>query len=43
MKMLSIPPSRKVGEILNTLFEEIIDDSSKNTKEYLEKRVHELG
>lgn len=42
MKMLSIPPSRKVGEILNTLFEEVIDDSSKNTKEYLEKRVHEL-
>lgn len=43
MKILDIPPSKKVGEILNTLFEEIIDDSSKNTKAYLEKRVRELG
>lgn len=43
MRILNIPPSRKVGEILNTLFEEIIEDSSKNTKEYLEKRVTELG
>ncbi len=42
MKILTIPPSRKIGEILNALFEEILDDSSKNTKEYLEKRVKEL-
>lgn len=42
MKILGIPPSRQVGEILNTLFEEILDDSSKNTKAYLEKRVKEL-
>lgn len=42
MEILSIPPSRKVGEILDTLFEEILDDSAKNTKEYLEKRVIEL-
>lgn len=43
MKILNIKPSKKVGEILNTLFEEILDDSSKNTKEYLEKRVKELA
>ncbi len=43
MTLLNIPPSRKVGEILNVLFEEILDDSSKNTKEYLEKRVKELA
>lgn len=43
MKILNISPSRKVGEILNALFEEILDDSSKNTKEYLEKRVKELA
>ncbi|KKU62711.1 MAG: hypothetical protein UX84_C0003G0069, partial [Microgenomates group bacterium GW2011_GWD1_47_13] len=43
MKLLGIKPSQKVGEILDTLFEEIIEDSSKNTKEYLEKRVKELG
>jgi len=42
MRILSIQPGRKVGEILNTLFEEIIEDSSKNTKEYLEKRILEL-
>ena len=43
MEILQISPSRKVGEILNALFEEILDDSSKNTKEYLEKRVKELA
>ena len=43
MKMLDIKPGRKIGEILNTLFEEIIEDSSLNNKEYLTKRVKELG
>jgi len=43
MEILNITPSRKVGEILNTLFEEILEDSSKNTKEYLYSRVKELG
>ncbi len=43
MQILNIPPSKKIGEILNTLFEEIIEDSSHNTKEYLEKRVKELA
>ena len=43
MQILGIEPCRKVGEILNTLFEEIIEDSAKNTKEYLEGRVKELG
>lgn len=42
MKILDLKPSKKIGEILNTLFEEIIEDSSKNTKEYLEGRVKEL-
>lgn len=43
MKILDIPPCRKIGEILNALFEEILDDSSRNTKEYLEQRVRELS
>jgi len=43
MEILQITPCKKVGEILNALFEEILDDSSKNTKEYLEKRVKELA
>ncbi|MFZ2199362.1 MAG: CCA tRNA nucleotidyltransferase [Microgenomates group bacterium] len=42
MEILNIKPSKKVGEILNTLFEEILEDSSKNTKEYLTARVKEL-
>lgn len=42
MRILNIKPSRKIGEILNTLFEEIIEDSGKNTQEYLEKRIVEL-
>jgi len=43
MRILKIKPGKKVGEILNTLFEEIIEDSSKNNKEYLEKRVGKLS
>jgi len=43
MRILGLNPCRKIGEILNTLFEEIIEDSAKNTKEYLEKRVKELA
>lgn len=43
MKILEIKPGRKVGEILNTVFEEVDDDLSLNTKEYLEARVKELG
>lgn len=43
MRILSIPPSKKVGEILDTLFEEILDDPKKNTRDVLEKRVKELA
>jgi len=43
MEILEIQPSKKVGEILNALFEEILDDSSKNNEEYLEQRVRELA
>lgn len=42
MKELNIPPGPKVGLILNSLLAEIIDDPSKNTKESLKKRIHEL-
>lgn len=43
MQILGLSPCKKVGEILNSLFEEILEDSAKNTKEYLEKRVKELA
>lgn len=42
IKELNTQPGPKVGLILNYLLAEVIDDPSKNTKEYLEKRIHEL-
>lgn len=35
MKELNIKPGPKVGEILQTLFEEVLKDNSKNNREYL--------
>lgn len=43
IKTLDIKPGRKVGEILNQLFEEVMEDSKKNEKEYLLKRIKKLG
>lgn len=42
MEILQIKPGPKVGEILNTLFQEVLEDSSKNTKDYLVKRIEKL-
>lgn len=42
MKTLNIPPGRKVGEILETIFQEVLEDSSKNRRDYLLKRIKEL-
>lgn len=42
MRELNIIPGRKIGELLQKLFEEVDEDLSKNTKEYLLKRVKEL-
>ena len=42
MKELSTKPGPKIGLILNYLLAEVIDDPSKNNKEYLEQRIHEL-
>ncbi len=43
MKTLKITPGPRVGEILEKLFEEIIEDTRLNTKEYLLKRAKQLG
>ena len=43
MKVLGIGPEPKVGEILSALFEEIMEDGAKNKKEYLLKRIKEIG
>ncbi len=42
MKELNAKPGPKIGLILNYLLAEVIDDPGKNTKEYLEQRIHEL-
>ena len=42
MKKLDMRPGPKIGLILNSLLAEVIDDPNKNTKEYLEQRIHEL-
>jgi tRNA nucleotidyltransferase (CCA-adding enzyme) len=43
MKVLNIKPGPRVGKILQKLFEEVLEDASKNTKEYLLKRIKELS
>lgn len=35
-------PGKKLGYILHTLLEDVLDDPSKNTEEYLDSRVDEL-
>lgn len=42
MKELNIKPGPKIGEILQKLFEEVDEDLSKNTKEYLFRRIKEF-
>ena len=36
-------PSPRIGWILHALLEEVLDDPSKNTEEYMEKRAQELS
>ena len=43
MEILKIQPGPKIGFLLNILLEEMLDEPEKNKKEYLEKRVKELG
>jgi tRNA nucleotidyltransferase/poly(A) polymerase len=43
MEILKIKPSKKVGEILESIFAEVDEDLSKNNKEYLTKRIIEIG
>lgn len=42
MKELGITPGKKVGQLLQKLFEEVDENLQLNTKEYLLKRVKEL-
>ena len=43
MELLKIQPGPKIGQILNILFEEVLDEPGKNTAEYLENKAIGLG
>jgi tRNA nucleotidyltransferase (CCA-adding enzyme) len=43
MDLLQLVPGPKVGQILTILLGEALDDSKKNDKKYLQKRIKELG
>jgi putative nucleotidyltransferase with HDIG domain len=42
MEKFHVNPGPKIGWTLNALLEEILDDSAKNTEEYLDKKTEEL-
>jgi tRNA nucleotidyltransferase (CCA-adding enzyme) len=42
MELLGITPGPKIGQILNALMEEVLEDPSLNTEEYLNKKTLEL-
>lgn len=42
MEMTGEKPSKKLGDVLHALLEEVLDDPGKNTAEYLENRATEL-
>jgi len=43
MDILKIEPGPVIGQILNVLLEEVLDDPKLNTEEYLNKRIMELN
>ena len=43
MKVLGIKPGPEVGRILNELFEEVADNKTKNTKEYLLEKLGDFA
>lgn len=42
MDILQIKPGPKIGEILNALFHEVLEDAEKNNKEYLTEQVQKM-
>jgi tRNA nucleotidyltransferase (CCA-adding enzyme) len=43
MRIADIPPSRKVGDILAALLDEVLEDPEKNTQKDLEFRIEDLA
>lgn len=42
MEILGIQPGPKIGEVLKALFEEVLEDTSKNNREYLIGRIKQF-
>ena len=43
MEILGIKPGPKIGQVLAALFEEVLEDTSKNKRDYLLSRIKELA
>ncbi len=43
MKILNISPGPLVGRVLNQLFEEVVEDKTKNERKYLLQRIKQIG
>jgi len=43
MEVTELPPSPKVGQLLAIMLEDVLDDPTRNTAEYLESRAQELA
>jgi putative nucleotidyltransferase with HDIG domain len=43
MRVLDIPPSRRIGEVLARLLERVLDDPALNTRETLERLIPEVA
>jgi tRNA nucleotidyltransferase (CCA-adding enzyme) len=43
MEVLKVTPGPIIGKILNELFDEVLEDTSKNNREYLLQRIEEIG
>jgi len=42
MRLLDIPPSKRIGQILDELLERVLDDPTLNQKENLERLVRQI-
>ncbi len=43
MKILDVEPGPRVGQVLDILLAEVLDDPDKNSREFLKKRIKEIG
>lgn len=43
MEIMNVKPGPVIGKVLKELFEEVLEDTSKNNKEYLTKKIKEIA